>query len=305
MEIVILENPTSDTFYLLYDRVAFGKPDPFILCGKQDLTLDFTDFDFVFSLISENENDIIPSKIQNKFIGQYTRFPIEKNKTIEDEKTFGWIISLYNLFKEGKRIYIYCPDGYNNCGIFGCCLLMMHYKISSDKAIEMYNLLYESMENRKNYVVNPRSKFQTRQIERFEPPLRVIVSGDRDSTIVFEDIIRMALNELPQGSTIIHGACRGVDLTAQEIAKELGLQFEPFPISKEDWRNLGAYAGPKRNKDMLDSGADLVLAFHPDIRYSKGTKDMVLQAYKRGVDCYIHDLNSKKKFNGDFDINIS
>lgn len=41
---------------------------------------------------------------------------------------------------------------------------------------------------------------------------------------------------------------------------------------------------PIRNKQMLDEGKpDLVLAFHTDIENSKGTKNMIYQAKKRGI----------------------
>lgn len=42
-------------------------------------------------------------------------------------------------------------------------------------------------------------------------------------------------------------------------------------------------AGPLRNRQMLDEVPDLVLAFHAEMQSSKGTKDCVLEANRRGI----------------------
>ncbi|KKN01348.1 hypothetical protein LCGC14_1128740 [marine sediment metagenome] len=50
----------------------------------------------------------------------------------------------------------------------------------------------------------------------------------------------------------------------------------------------GKAAGPIRNKQMLDEGQPhLVLAFHDNIEESTGTKDMVKQAAKRGIETLV------------------
>ena len=81
-----------------------------------------------------------------------------------------------------------------------------------------------------------------------------------------------------QIEVIIHGGCRGADLLAADVAKELSIPTEEYPA---DWNTHGRSAGPKRNQQMLDKGKPtFVLAFHDDIDESKGTKDMVLRAKK-------------------------
>lgn len=49
-----------------------------------------------------------------------------------------------------------------------------------------------------------------------------------------------------------------------------------------DWEKHGKAAGPIRNRDMLKSGADLVIAFRMDGE-SRGTDDMIAIAVAAGV----------------------
>jgi hypothetical protein len=86
--------------------------------------------------------------------------------------------------------------------------------------------------------------------------------------------------------TVIDGAANGADSLASAAASELGLKNERYPAA---WKQLGKRAGPIRNQEMLDSGVDMVLAFHPNLDESKGTRDMVARAQKKGVTCYLFD----------------
>ena len=80
---------------------------------------------------------------------------------------------------------------------------------------------------------------------------------------------------------IIHGCARGADTMAGDWAKANGLMVLEYPAL---WSQHGRAAGPIRNRQMLDEGKpELVLAFHENIRESKGTRDMVRQASKAGV----------------------
>ena len=67
---------------------------------------------------------------------------------------------------------------------------------------------------------------------------------------------------------------------AAEVARSLGFIVEPYPA---DWSQYGRAAGPIRNQQMLDSGVQLVLAFHDHIETSKGTQDMLRRAQRAGV----------------------
>ena len=106
----------------------------------------------------------------------------------------------------------------------------------------------------------------------------VLVCGSRDWTD--DQAIFKRLSKLPDGTTVIHGACSGADSLAGKIAKKLGLVVKEFPAN---WTKYDKAAGPIRNSEMLSYGVDLVLAFHCDITKSKGTLDMVNKAKKAGV----------------------
>jgi len=111
----------------------------------------------------------------------------------------------------------------------------------------------------------------------------VLVCGDRnwDDEETMENFIR----HLPKDTTIIHGNCRGADKMAGRLGEKHGLDIIPFSAK---WVKYGRAAGPIRNKQMLDEGKpDIVVAFHSNIAESRGTKDMVRQAEKHGVEVII------------------
>lgn len=109
--------------------------------------------------------------------------------------------------------------------------------------------------------------------------MRVLVCGSRDW--FDKDKIKQELENLEKVTMLIHGACRGVDILAAQVAKELNIEIKEFPAN---WKLYGLSAGPKRNQQMLDEGKpDYVLAFHDDIKSSKGTKDMISRVIKSGI----------------------
>lgn len=94
---------------------------------------------------------------------------------------------------------------------------------------------------------------------------RVLVTGSR--TWTDESKIKDALLEVrallgsPPCSqiTIVHGKCpRGADRIAVQVAEALGMDQEPHPA---DWLKYGKSAGFKRNREMVEAGADYCLAF--------------------------------------------
>ncbi|MGC9156167.1 MAG: DUF2493 domain-containing protein [Ferrimicrobium sp.] len=107
--------------------------------------------------------------------------------------------------------------------------------------------------------------------------MRVIVCGGReytDSDVIRERLIQ--LQAVEPMTVIIHGAAPGADLLAGHVAGALGYKVEAYPA---DWARHGKAAGPIRNQEMLDAGADLVIAFPG----GRGTKDMINRAEKAGV----------------------
>jgi hypothetical protein len=96
-----------------------------------------------------------------------------------------------------------------------------------------------------------------------------------------KELLQARVSQLPAGTIVIHGAARGADRLAGEAATARGLEVEAYPA---DWRRYGRFAaGPIRNRQMLDSGIDQLIAFTRDLQSSKGTLNCVEQARKRGV----------------------
>jgi len=110
--------------------------------------------------------------------------------------------------------------------------------------------------------------------------MKVLVTGDRNWSN--KAIIRHALLDLPDNSIIVHGAARGADSIAGEIAKKWNMKVLPYPAQ---WEAYGKSAGPIRNRQMLTENPDieLVLAFHNSIETSKGTRDMCSVADRQGI----------------------
>lgn len=113
---------------------------------------------------------------------------------------------------------------------------------------------------------------------------RVIISGDRNwDDLDLRTKMRQLLVQMPPGVEIIHGGCRGVDMMADQLARELGFVVKQFPA---DWNKYGRTAGPIRNKEMLKYASEKISAvylFHQHITDSKGTKNMMNQAQSAGV----------------------
>lgn len=111
--------------------------------------------------------------------------------------------------------------------------------------------------------------------------MRILICGSRNFTD--RDAIVRALEVQPiwpvgPETIIVHGAARGADTLAGEVAKQFGFHVEAHPA---DWKQHGKAAGPIRNQEMLDSGVDVVLAF--PLGESRGTWDMVRRARAAGV----------------------
>jgi hypothetical protein len=111
-----------------------------------------------------------------------------------------------------------------------------------------------------------------------------IFCGDRNWSDA--DLIRDVLMRCPPGTIIIEGEARGADTLARIEAEKCGFTVLRFPA---DWKAYGRAAGPVRNTAMLKALLDSpdpdkwVIAFHNDIASSKGTKNMVEQARRKGV----------------------
>jgi hypothetical protein len=109
-------------------------------------------------------------------------------------------------------------------------------------------------------------------------PLTLIVCGGRDFRNV--SAVFHALFNLQEKRGIVkikHGDCpTGADYFARRWGEMEGIEVQAFPA---DWTEHGKAAGPIRNQQMVDSGADGCVAFPG----GRGTADMVRRAEAAGI----------------------
>jgi len=108
---------------------------------------------------------------------------------------------------------------------------------------------------------------------------KIIISGTR----YFEDYELLCatldkfVGDITDNIEIVSGTCRGADSLGERYAKEHNLAVKKFPAY---WNAFGKRAGIMRNAEMADY-ANALVAFWDG--KSKGTKNMICEAKKRGL----------------------
>jgi hypothetical protein len=74
-------------------------------------------------------------------------------------------------------------------------------------------------------------------------------------------------------------------MVAKNWAELHGIQTEPHPA---DWNKFGLGAGPRRNQEMVDAGADVVFAFPAG--KSIGTRGCIKMAQKANIPVWLFEL---------------
>jgi hypothetical protein len=118
----------------------------------------------------------------------------------------------------------------------------------------------------------------------FSVPLHdlVLICGDRRWTD-WVTIWRF-IEGLSQSTVILEGGCSGADRIANRLAMALA---RPVITDEAEWGKYGFAAGPIRNRKMLDRGPSLVVAFHNNINKSRGTKNCIEEARRRGIPVWV------------------
>lgn len=106
--------------------------------------------------------------------------------------------------------------------------------------------------------------------------MRVLICGSR----TWSDVMAIAerIRQLPADAFVISGGARGADTCADYFARYRGLGTRVYPAN---WDVYGVRAGIVRNRQMLDSNPDLVIAFWDG--ESRGTKHTIDEAKARGI----------------------
>jgi hypothetical protein len=110
--------------------------------------------------------------------------------------------------------------------------------------------------------------------------IRLCVCGGRnygDKEKVYRVLNKLLLMIPPHKDVVlVHGGASGADTLASQWATMVQIKQECFMA---DWQNLGKKAGIVRNRKMLDSGIDFLVAFPG----GKGTENMITIAQKAGI----------------------
>ena len=93
-----------------------------------------------------------------------------------------------------------------------------------------------------------------------------------DATVVASVLGR----EMQAGDVLVHGGASGADRLCEMFWQLLDGRTEAHPA---DWNRWGRYAGPRRNKAMVERGADLCIAFPG----GRGTADTVRRCRAAGI----------------------
>lgn len=119
--------------------------------------------------------------------------------------------------------------------------------------------------------------------------MRVIIAGSRDITD-YDEVCKAVYESRFNVTTVVSGGARGVDRLAIEYAK---INNIPLVVFDADWNLYGKAAGYIRN-ELMAKNADALIALWDG--YSRGTKNMITQAYGRGLSVYVMDYKKQKGF---------
>ena len=117
--------------------------------------------------------------------------------------------------------------------------------------------------------------------------LKLLVCGDRnwaDEELIYDWLLSFNMSDAWLEIILIHGAARGADTIAEKIARSFAWRIKPYPA---EWIKYGKVAGPIRNREMIKEKPDIVLAFHSNLKQSKGTKDMVMLSIHEGIETHL------------------
>ena len=113
--------------------------------------------------------------------------------------------------------------------------------------------------------------------------MRVAVTGGRDfsnkemATRAFDALLNQS-----EKHTIVCGGSKGADMLCFEIATKLSYKTERY---LPNWNKYGKAAGPIRNREMMSSNIDLLIAFPG----GKGTENCINLAKSMGIPIYYAD----------------
>jgi len=110
--------------------------------------------------------------------------------------------------------------------------------------------------------------------------MKVVIAGSRNirNYQTVKDIVEDSDFDVTE---VVSGNARGVDTLGEDWAEYHDIPVETFPVTDDDWDELGPKAGPLRNKEMAEY-ADALIAIWNGA--SPGTRSMIEKAHEEGLD---------------------
>jgi len=113
--------------------------------------------------------------------------------------------------------------------------------------------------------------------------MKTIVAGSRyitDPAFVIDAVDKSDF----EITEVVSGGQRGVDKLGEDYAEAAGL---PLKVFEADWNKYGDSAGPIRNGQMAEYADAAIIVWDGK---SRGSKDMMLKAYKNGLKVYVYNI---------------
>lgn len=127
--------------------------------------------------------------------------------------------------------------------------------------------------------------------------MRVIVAGPRTAFSTKAVCQAFELAHQHMGiwpSVLVCGQATGIDTSAAEVCRLLGVPIDPHPITDEERMRYGLRAGMERNSEM-EKAADALIAVWDGI--SAGTWDMINRMVHAGKPAFVGLLKGHENKN--------
>jgi hypothetical protein len=116
--------------------------------------------------------------------------------------------------------------------------------------------------------------------------MRVIIAGCRD-IYDYNEVLNAVVDSNFNIQAVVSGGAPGVDALGEKYAVAADV---PLHIYMANWAEHGRAAGPIRNRKMAENADALIAVWDGK---SRGTKNMIETAQKKGLLVYVHMVKAK------------
>jgi hypothetical protein len=132
--------------------------------------------------------------------------------------------------------------------------------------------------------------------------MRILIVGEPRwyAPELAEEVVNRLIARYGPSIRIVHGGGKGIERAFADACSDLGVEQERHParwrelnhakaVLRHDRRNVyyNANAASIRDAEMVESGADVCLVVHRDVRLGKSARDRAMLAIKAGIPTYL------------------